>query len=76
MEVSVLCFLEPEYDTPCFSLGARPRACHPISHRRLAKEPVILNREGGSSAAVERNDGQGLWKKLRGVGGKGDERRW
>jgi hypothetical protein len=38
--------------TLCFSLGARPGACHPISHRRLAREPVVLNREGGSLATM------------------------
>jgi hypothetical protein len=37
---------------PLFTLHARPGACHPISHHRLAREPVILNREGGSSAAM------------------------
>jgi hypothetical protein len=46
--------------TPCFSLGARPGAYHPISHRRLAREPVVLNREGGSSAAMAVDDGRGL----------------
>jgi hypothetical protein len=47
---------------PCFSLGARPGTCHPISCRRLAREPIVLNREGGSLAAMAENDGQGLWK--------------
>jgi hypothetical protein len=46
--------------TPCFSLGARPGACHPINHHRLAREPIVLNREGGSSAAMTVDDGQGL----------------
>jgi hypothetical protein len=46
--------------TPCFSLGARLGAYRPISHRRLAKEPVVLNRKGGSSAAMAVNDGRGL----------------
>jgi hypothetical protein len=46
--------------TPCFSLGARPGASHPINCRRLAKEPVVLNREGGSSAPMVVNDGRGL----------------
>jgi hypothetical protein len=44
----------------CFSLGVRPSAYHPISRRRLAREPVILNREGGSSAAMAMDGGQGL----------------
>jgi hypothetical protein len=46
--------------TPCFSLGVRPGTYHPISHRRLVREPIILNREGGSSAAMAVNEGQGL----------------
>jgi hypothetical protein len=35
-----------------FTLHERPSAYHPISRRRLVREPVVLNREGGSSAAV------------------------
>jgi hypothetical protein len=46
--------------TPCFSLGARPDTCHPINRHRLAREPVILNRKGGSSTAMVVNDGRGL----------------
>jgi hypothetical protein len=46
--------------TLCFSLGARPGAYHPISRRRLARESVILNREGGSSAAMAVDGGRGL----------------
>jgi hypothetical protein len=38
--------------TPCFSLGVRPGACHPIIWHRLAREPIVLNHEGGSSAAM------------------------
>jgi hypothetical protein len=45
---------------PCFSFGARLVACHPISHHKLAREPVVLNREGESSAAMAVNDGRGL----------------
>jgi hypothetical protein len=60
---------------PCFSLGTRPGACHPISRRRLAREIIDLNREGGSSAAMVVNDGRGL-KKPRGAGSKGDGRGW
>jgi phage terminase small subunit len=37
---------------PLFTLHVRLGTCHPISRRRLAREPVILNREGGSSAAM------------------------
>jgi hypothetical protein len=37
---------------PLFTLHARLGAYHPISRRRLAREPVVLNREGGSSAAM------------------------
>jgi hypothetical protein len=47
-------------ETPCFSLGARPGACHPISHYRLAREPVVLNCEGGSSVAMAVDGGRGL----------------
>jgi hypothetical protein len=38
----------------------RSGACHPISRRRLARKPIILNHEGGSSAAMAVNDGQEL----------------
>jgi hypothetical protein len=33
---------------PCFSLGTIPGAYHPISRRRRAGEPIVLNRKGGS----------------------------
>jgi hypothetical protein len=46
--------------TPCFSLDARSGACYPINHHRLAREPVDLNREGGSSASMAVDRGQGL----------------
>jgi hypothetical protein len=42
---------------PCFSLGARLGAYHPISCRKLARELVVLNHEGGSSMAMLVNDG-------------------
>jgi hypothetical protein len=45
---------------PSFSLGVRPGACHPISHCRLAREPVVLNRKGGGSVAMAENNGRGL----------------
>jgi hypothetical protein len=38
--------------TPRFRLCSKPGACHPISRRKLAREPDDLNREGGSSAAM------------------------
>jgi hypothetical protein len=46
-----------------FSLGLRSGACHPISHRRLAREPVILNREDKSSATMAVDGGQRLRRK-------------
>jgi hypothetical protein len=45
---------------PFFSLEAGPSACHPISRHRLAREPVVLNREGGSSAAMVVDGGRRL----------------
>jgi hypothetical protein len=45
---------------PFFSLDARSGACHPISCRRLAKEPIVLNREGGSSAVMTVDGGKRL----------------
>jgi hypothetical protein len=35
-----------------FTFHARSGACHPIRCRRLAREPVVLNHEGGSSVAM------------------------
>jgi hypothetical protein len=62
---------------PLFTLHARPGACHPISHRRLAREPVVLNREGGSSAAMAVDGGRRSWRKTdaenKGDGHKGQE---
>jgi hypothetical protein len=48
---------------PLFTLHARPGACHRISRRRLAREPIVLNREGGSSAAMAVDGGQRSWRK-------------
>jgi hypothetical protein len=48
---------------PLFTLHARPSACHPIRHRSLAREPVVLNHEGGSSAAMAVDDGRRSWSK-------------
>jgi hypothetical protein len=48
---------------PCFSLGSRLGACHPISCHRLAREPVILNHEGGSSVAMAVDGGGRLRRK-------------
>jgi hypothetical protein len=45
---------------PFFSLDARPGACHPISCRRLVREPVVLNHEGGSSPAMAVDGGRRL----------------
>jgi hypothetical protein len=48
---------------PLFALHVRPGAFHPISRRRLAKEPVVLNHEGGSSAAMAVDGGRRSWRK-------------
>jgi hypothetical protein len=48
---------------PLFTLHVRPGACHPICRRRLAREPVILNYEGGSSAAMAVDGGRRSWRK-------------
>jgi hypothetical protein len=45
---------------PLFILHVRPGACHPISRRRLAREPIILNRKGGGSAAMAVDGGRRL----------------
>jgi hypothetical protein len=45
---------------PFFSLDARPGVCHPISRRKLAKESVVLNCEGGSLAAIVMDGGRRL----------------
>jgi hypothetical protein len=37
---------------PLFTLHVRPGTCHLISHIRLAREPVVLNHEGGCSTAM------------------------
>jgi hypothetical protein len=60
---------------PCFSLGARPGACHPISHRRLAREPVALNREGGSSTTMAVDSGRGLRRNQEAQENKWQRRR-
>jgi hypothetical protein len=57
-----------------FTLHARPGACHPISHRRLVREPVVLNREGGSSAAMAVDSGQRSRRKTS-AEDKGDGRK-
>jgi hypothetical protein len=38
--------------TPRFSLCSKSGAYHPISHRKLTREPDDLNREDGSSTAM------------------------
>jgi hypothetical protein len=48
---------------PLFTLHARLGAYHPISRHRLAREPVVLNREGGSSAAMAVDGGRRSWRK-------------
>jgi hypothetical protein len=49
----------------------------PISRRRLAREPVVLNRKGGSSAAMAVDGGRRSWRKTdaenKGDGHKGQE---
>jgi hypothetical protein len=60
-----------------FTLHARPGACHPISCRRLARELVILNREGGSSTTMVVDGGRRSRRKTdaedKGDGLKGQE---
>jgi hypothetical protein len=48
---------------PCFSLASRPGTCHPINHRSLAREPIVLNHEDGSSVAMAFDDGRRLRRK-------------
>jgi hypothetical protein len=48
---------------PLFTLNVRLSACHPISRCRLAREPVVLNREGGSSEAMAVDGGRRSWRK-------------
>jgi hypothetical protein len=57
---------------PLFTLHVRPGAYHPISHRRLAREPVVMNREGGSSAAMVVDGGRRSQRKTDAEG----QRRW
>jgi hypothetical protein len=59
---------------PLFTLHVRSGACHPISRRRLAREPVILNREGGSSAAMAVDGGRRSLRKTS-AKGEGDGRK-
>jgi hypothetical protein len=61
--------------TLCFSLGVRPGAYHPISHHRLARQPVVLNREGGSSVAMVVDGGRGLRRNQEAQKNK-RQRRW
>jgi hypothetical protein len=46
--------------TPCFSLDARPGACHSISRHKLVRKLIVLNYEGGSSASRAVDNGRGL----------------
>jgi hypothetical protein len=48
---------------PPFTSHMRSGTCHPISHRRLAREPVVLNREGGSSTAMAVDGDRRSWRK-------------
>jgi hypothetical protein len=57
--------------TPHFSLCLKPGACHPISHRKLARKPDDLNREGGSSAAMVDWRWSQVGKKAKGMGEQG-----
>jgi hypothetical protein len=60
---------------PRFSLGARLGAYHPISRRRLAREPVVLNYEDGSSAAMAVGGGRRLRRKKEVQENKSQKRR-
>jgi hypothetical protein len=57
--------------TPRFSLCSKLGACHPISRRKLAREPDDLNHEGGSSAAMVDWRWSQVEKKAKGVGEQG-----
>jgi hypothetical protein len=57
--------------TPHFSLCSKPGACHPISRRKLTREPDDLNREDGSSAAMVDWRWVQVGKKAKSVGKQG-----
>jgi hypothetical protein len=57
--------------TPRFSLCSKPGACHPISRRKLVREPDDLNREGGSPTAMVDWRWAQIGKKAKSVGKQG-----
>jgi hypothetical protein len=57
--------------TPRFSLCSKLGACHPISRRKLTREPDDLNREGGSLAAMVDWRWVQVGKKAKSVGKQG-----
>jgi hypothetical protein len=58
-----------------FGLSLRPGTCHLINRLRLAREPIVLNREDGSSAAMVVNGGQRLRRKQEAQENK-TQKRW
>jgi hypothetical protein len=54
-----------------FSLCSKSGAYHPISRRKLAREPDDLNREDGSSAAMADWRWVQVRKKVKSVGKQG-----
>jgi hypothetical protein len=60
---------------PHFSLGSKPGAYHPISHRRLARELIILNHVDGTSAAMALDGGLKLRRKQEAQENKRQKRR-
>jgi hypothetical protein len=60
---------------PRFSLGSRPGTYHPITHRRLERETIILNHEDGSSIAMALDGGQRLRRKQEAQENKRQKRR-
>jgi hypothetical protein len=57
--------------TPRFSLCSKSGTCHPISRRKLAREPDDLNREGGNLAAIVGWCWAQVGKKAKSVGKQG-----
>jgi hypothetical protein len=62
-EDEISCSMLASDAIPWFSLAARPGTYNPISHCRLAREPIVLNHEDGSSAAMVVDGGQRLRRK-------------
>jgi hypothetical protein len=59
---------------PCFNLDVRPGACHPISRRKADQGARRLEPQRRKLSGHDGERWSGTMKKLRGAGGKGDER--